>query len=697
MSRRIGPCRFCIPRRRLSGAALALTALAVLAGACAALFLEVSVRAARPPSPDVAVSPVVVDRNGQLLRAFTVDDGRWRLPVAAAEVDPLLIRMLLAFEDQRFFAHAGVDSRALLRAAAQALRHGRIVSGGSTLTMQVARLLHGDATRSAAGKWRQVVASLALERRADKQRILAAYLHVAPYGGNLEGVRAASLAWLGKEPARLTPGEAALLVALPQSPRARRPDLHPDAARSGRERVLRRALAAGVIDADDFSVALREPVPRLRRSFPMLAAHAARRAVQADPTRTVHRLTIDGALQARLEQLAAEHAGARTDAVSAALIAADHASGEILAAVGSSGLLDEARSGFVDMTLATRSPGSTLKPLIYGLAFEAGLAHPESLIEDRPTGFGSYAPESFDRTFRGTVTVRRALQLSLNVPAVTLLEGVGPIRLVARLRRAGAEPKLPDSGPPGLAVGLGGIGLTLRDLAGVYAAIASGGRCVALHEQPGMPRPACRRLLDERAAWYLASILSGSDGIAAGGDIAVKTGTSYGYRDAWALGFDGRHVMGVWLGRPDGAAVPGLTGSAAAVPLLRDAFSRIGPATPLPGAPAGVLSAATSELPPPLRRVAARDGAGHDDSAVEIAFPPPGAIVEVSLDAGGDGALLLKARNGSPPFIWLADGRPIARERYARSVLWHPDGPGYTTISVIDAGGTSSRVTVRLQ
>jgi len=662
------------------------------------LGLEALIRAADPPDPAFATSTLVLDRNGRLLRPFTVADGRWRLPVDVSEVDPKLVAMLLAFEDRRFFEHRGVDPIALLRAGAQLLANGRIVSGGSTLTMQLVRLLEGGSTRSLPGKLRQVLAALALEQRLDKEAILAAYLNLAPYGGNLEGVRAASLAWLGKEPRRLTPAEAALLVALPQAPNARRPDLGPEAARKARDRVLAVARRQGVIDAAEEVAALHEPMPSARRAFPMLAAHTAERAVRTRPDLGVHRLTLDADPQARLEALAAERAAALGPRVSVAILVADHRDGQVRASVGSAGLLDEEREGFIDMTRALRSPGSTLKPLIYGLAFEAGIAHPESLIEDRPSGFSGYAPANFDRVYHGTVTVRRALERSLNVPAVQVLEAVGPARLVSRMRRAGAAPVLPDLSPPGLAIGLGGIGVRLTDLVAIYAAIARGGLPVALTEDWETPaqRP-YGRVLDERAAWYLTSILAGAPAPAnsSPGELAFKTGTSYGYRDAWAIGFDGRHVVGVWVGRPDGAPVPGLAGIDAAAPILIDAFARIGGRAPLPPAPPGVLVASSSQLPPPLRRVQGKTSGGKTDGP-QIAFPPDGARVELGL-AAGTASLALKVRNGTPPFAWYANGAPIGREPHARTARWQPDGPGFTTIAVVDARGQSSRVTVFLE
>lgn len=686
------------------------------------LLIDRALSSAEPVSLEIARSPLVLDRNGRLLRAFTVADGRWRLPVTHPEVDPLYLQMLLGYEDRRFYAHAGVDVQALTRAAWQMLRRGRIVSGGSTLTMQLVRLRLGLATGSFGDKWRQLAGALALERRVDKATVLDAYLNLAPFGGNLEGVRAAALAWFGREPARLTPAQAALLVALPQAPEQRRPDRFPEAARRGRDRVLARAEALGLIDADTATAARREPIPTKRRPFPLLAPHLTQRTLASAPTAPAasassamageHRLTLDAELQQRLEALVAEQAARLPDAVSVALLAIDHRSGEVLASVGSADLLARERDGFVDMTRAPRSPGSTLKPLIYGLAFELGLAHPESLIEDRPRAFGSYVPENFDRGFQGTVTVRSALQQSLNVPAVTLLERVGPARLLARLRRAGAQPQLPAAsfGPAGLAIGLGGLGLTLTDLVGVYAAIANGGHPVQLRERLGADddsdvrrrdtaEPWANPVLDERAAWYLGSILSGASRIDQFSEgLALKTGTSYGYRDAWALGYDGAHVIGVWVGRPDGAAVPGLTGSDAAVPILRDAFMRLGEQVPLPGPADGLLFASTAALPRPLQRVA--DGtieAGREQPT--IAFPPDGARIDLGVGnaTGKAQALVLKVRNGRPPFLWIANGLPLAREPYARIARWQPDGAGFARVVVIDADGRSSRVNVELQ
>jgi penicillin-binding protein 1C len=705
----IVPGQMRAPRRRLFGVAAGLFMLAGFVGIVAAGAIVDAVRdieSKLPPLPEpasIATSPVVLDRSDRLLRPFTIADGRWRLPVDKADVDQRFLEMLIAYEDRRFFEHDGVDIRALARAAGQFLMAARIVSGASTLTMQVARLVDGGSTRNASGKLRQIAMARALEDRFNKDEILTLYLMLAPYGGNLEGVRAASLAYFGKEPTRLTIAEAALLVALPQAPEARRPDRDPAVARAARDRVLDRLASLGVIETGAAEAAKHERMPEARRPFPMLAAHLGEAARAAHPKQPVMKLTIDRDLQASLEALARDRMAGLGPKLSAAIVVADHLSGDVLVSVGSPGLFEEGRNGFVDMTRAVRSPGSTLKPLIYGLAFEQGLAHPESLIEDRPTGFAGYAPVNFDGLYRGTVTIREALTQSLNVPAVIVLDAVGPARLVARLKRAAAKPTLPDLTAPGLAIGLGGVGLSLRDLVAVYGSIARGGAALTLRDgaddQPIVPAgEAGSPVLEKSAAWYVADILADVPPPFNGspGRIAYKTGTSYGYRDAWSIGFDGRHVIGVWVGRPDGTPASSLSGVTVAAPLLFEAFDRLGPRrAPLKSPPPGTIAATTAELPPPLRRFRHPDAqVVARDSDPEIAFPLDGVAVDLGIGAGDPGPLVIKIRNGAPPFTFFANGVPIGRPPFARSETWQPDGPGFVTLSVVDASGRSDQVTV---
>jgi penicillin-binding protein 1C len=656
-----------------------------------------------PLGEGLAFSTLVVDRDGKLLRPYTTLEGRWRLPATRENVDPRFLAMLLAYEDKRFNAHHGVDPLALGRAVSQLVGNGRVVSGASTLTMQVARLLEPRAERTFAAKLRQMVRAIAIERSLSKDEILALYLSLAPYGGNLEGVRAAALAYFGKEPRRLTLGEAALLVALPQSPEQRRPDRSIEAARGARDRVLDRVAAAGAVPLDEVARAKHEPVPDGRRPMPMLAPHAADAVVAAVPDRDLHRLTIDATLQKNLEELARERTRALGPDVSVAILAVDHATGEVHARVASADYFDIRRAGQVDMTVAVRSPGSTLKPFIYGLGFEDGLIHPESLIDDRAVRYGGYAPENFDLTFQGTVTVRRALQLSLNVPAVAVLDKVGSSRFTARLAQAGGTLVLPKGEVPGLAMGLGGVGVSLTDLVTLYAGLARLGTSVPLTERvaDAAEPPVARRLFDPVAAWYVGSILLGTPppDNAAGGRIAYKTGTSYGYRDAWAVGFDGKRTIGVWVGRPDGAPVPGLVGRVAAAPILFDAFARTGklPAM-LPGAPNGALIAATGKLPPPLQRfrpgVLAGEGA---EPQLRIMFPPNGARLELAGDADKPDPIALKVTGGVGPLTVLVNGQPLSASPGRRTLFFEPEGPGFVRLTVMDANGATDSVMVRLQ
>lgn len=640
----------------------------------------------RPTSVEVRA------RDGSLLRAFTVADGRWRME--PGPVDPLFVAMLVAYEDKRFYRHNGIDPIALGRALAQAIRNGHVVSGGSTLTMQVARLLEDSGTGKVAGKFRQMRVALALERRLDKDQILDLYLRIAPYGGNLEGVRAASLAYLGKEPRRLTPAQAALLVALPQSPELRRPDRAPERAAEARERVLRRMVAAAILSDDQAAAAQSETVPLARKPFPALAPHLAERLRAEHPGTGIIGTTIDAGLQRRLEQLAAQSVRQKGDRLSLAIVVADHRSGEILASVGSPDWTNDRRAGFNDMTRALRSPGSTLKPFVYALAFDEGLAHPETLIEDQPVAFGAYKPQNFDKAFRGTVSVRNALQMSLNIPVVSLTEALGPERLLSVLGRSGARVELPG-GQAGLAVALGGLGISLEDLVQAYAALARLGRPIRLSPLPGGAQDGGPRLLSPEAAWLVTDVLAGLPPPpgAAAHRLAYKTGTSYGHRDAWALGYDGAHVAGVWMGRPDGSPVPGAFGGDLAAPVLFQVFGRIGPGfAQLPAPPPATLILPNARLPRPLQHFRPRGAVFADapSDAPRVGFPPNGAEVELL-----HGVLTVKVAQGHPPFTWLANGRPAAIGTETRETdLTLP--PGFVTLSVIDAAGQSASVSVRL-
>ncbi|MBP3985174.1 penicillin-binding protein 1C [Pseudoxanthomonas helianthi] len=547
-----------------------------------------------PPLPKARdTSTLVVARDGTPLRAFADGDGVWRYPATPESVSPLYLQALLNYEDRHFYRHPGVNPWALLRAGGQWIRGGRIVSGGSTLTMQVARILDRH-SRTPWGKLKQLLRALQLEAHLSKREILTLYLERAPFGGTIEGVEAASWAYLGKPASRLSRAEAALLAVLPQSPSRLRPDRHPEAARAARDKVLARMVGLGVwtkADADDARI---EPVVARSLQPPLHAALLAERLRQTQPTVARIATTIDPGLQRTLEDRVAAYFSQLPERTSAALLVMDNASLEARAYIGSVEFGDKARLGHVDMVQAWRSPGSTLKPFLYGLALEDGLIHSESLLVDAPQSFGGYRPGNFDAAFNGPIGAAEALRLSLNVPAVDLLDRVGPARFSARLANGGIALKYPPGAKPNLAMILGGTGARLEDLVGAYSALNRGGVAGRVRYTQAEEKTE-RRILSPGAAWIVREVLEanprpgygqGAFDVGARPRVAWKTGTSYGFRDAWAVGSTRRYTVGVWVGRPDGTPLPGQYGAVTALPLMFETIDSLprapGDAVPQP-------------------------------------------------------------------------------------------------------------------
>jgi penicillin-binding protein 1C len=556
------------PRRFLKASALAAAFLLLLALLLDRLF-------PLPLPSSTSGSTVVLARDGTPLRAFPDDDGVWRYPTRIEDVSPLYVEALLTYEDRWFQRHPGVNPFALARAFGQWIVHGRLVSGGSTLTMQVARILDGT-PHNAGGKLRQILRALQLEAHLSKSEILTLYLDRAPFGGTLEGVEAASWAYLGKPAARLSRAEAALLAVLPQSPSRLRPDRNADAARKARDKVLGRMAALGVWtqaqvhDAEIESVAARALQP------PMSAALLAEHLHEDRPDARRIVTTLDAGLQHALEARVSDYLAHLPERTSAALLVVDNATLEARAYVGSAAFGDEARLGHVDMVRAWRSPGSTLKPFLYGLALDDGLIDSESLLIDAPQSFGSYRPGNFDLAYNGPVGAAEALRLSLNVPAVDLLDRIGPPRFAARLANAGLELRLPRGVEPNLSVILGGAGVRMEDLVGAYTALNRGGVAGRVRYTAD-DATIERQILSDGAAWIVRDILEANPrpGYAPGTfdpglrpRVAWKTGTSYGFRDAWAVGATRAYTVAVWIGRPDGTPLPGQYGAVTALPLM---------------------------------------------------------------------------------------------------------------------------------
>jgi len=533
------------------------------------------------PLPDPGkASAIVTARDGRPLRAFADDDSVWRYPTTPDAVSPLYLQALIGYEDRWFWRHPGVNPVAMLRAFGQWAGQGRIVSGGSTLTMQVARIIEPH-PRTPLGKFRQSLRALQLEWHLSKAEILTLYLDNAPFGGTIEGVEAASWAYLGKPAKNLSHAEAALLAVLPQMPSRLRPDRHPDAARKARDKVLDRLVAQGVWTQPEADDARIESVVARQLQPPLLAALLAQRLHSEYPGRSRIVSSIDADLQRILEDRVSAYFSQLPERTSAALLVVDNRTMQARAYIGSAEFGDAARLGHVDMVRATRSPGSTLKPFLYGLAIDDGLIHSESLLLDAPQSFGDYRPQNFDPTFNGPVSAADALRLSLNVPAVDLLDRIGPERFAARLANAGVKLRFPEGGGPNLSIILGGAGVSLEQLVGAHAALNRDGLAGKVHytvQEPGVDTASNdRRLMSAGAAWIIRDILERHERPGERSDtfdtsrrleVAWKTGTSYGFRDAWALGSTTDYTVGVWIGRPDGTPLPGQYGAVTALPLM---------------------------------------------------------------------------------------------------------------------------------
>ena len=525
------------------------------------------------PLPKDDLARVVLAEDGTPLWRFADANGVWRYPVQTGEVSPYYLDALLTYEDRWFYQHPGVNPLALARATWQNLTGARVVSGGSTLSMQVARLLDPH-SRTFHGKLRQLWRTAQLEWHLSKAEILNLYLNRAPFGGTLQGVAAASWAYLGKSPAQLTHAEAALLAVLPQAPSRLRPDRHPLRAQEARDKVLRRLGEFQVWPPSAVAEALEEPLLLAPRLEPSLAPLLARRLNRPDSPPLI-RTTLDATLQRRLEDLLLGWRARLPEYTSAAILVVEEDSMAVRAYLGSVDINDAKRFGHVDMISALRSPGSTLKPFLYGMALDEGLIHSESLLQDVPRRYGDYRPGNFSMGFSGAVPASTALSSSLNLPAVQLLEAYGPKRFAAQMRIGGVPLALPALAEPNLALILGGAGSRLEDLVSGYSAFARDGRSATIRLQPDDTLKE-RPLLSPGSAWIVRRILSGQARpdrdpraeLVQRPTLAWKTGTSYGFRDAWAIGVGPRYLIGVWIGRPDGTPVPGQFGLASAAPLM---------------------------------------------------------------------------------------------------------------------------------
>lgn len=613
----------------------------------------------------VTLGTVYLDRADRPLALLPAPGGIWRFRTDSAAVAPVLRDLLIAVEDRRFHWHPGVDPIALVRAAVQGVRAGRVVSGGSTLAMQAARLLE-PRPRTVRSKLIEIARALQLRARYGSAGVLDIWLTLAPFGGNLEGARAGAMAWFATPPEALEPAQAALLVAIPRRPEALRPDRFPAAATRERARVLAIGQNNGL-----FPVIEAPAVPTRRTALPNHAPQLFKPLPSGDSIATTLDLRLQNAVEALGQRLLVGFA----ERTSLALLVADIHDRDIRALFAGD-WRNPARAGALDLSQAVRSPGSALKPFLYAMAFAEGLADPDRDLPDLPRRFGAYAPENFDRGFAGRVTAGEALRRSLNLPAVALLDRVGPLPFAAALRAGGADIRLPHGADPSLPLALGGVGVTLRQTLGLYAALADDGRGQALRLLTDAPA-ASTAFLPAYAAVQTANALTRPFPGGGPTGIAWKTGTSWGGRDGWAFGFDRAHAVGVWVGRPDGTPVPGLTGAAVALPILARVFDLLPPAPRAPPPPARIGPVSAETVTP--------------TDALRLLFPPQGALLSA------DGPVTIRAMGGRRPLTFLVDGRPLDTEASRRQAGWRPPGPGFYRITVLDADGAAARAAVQVR
>ncbi len=581
-------------RQRSAAAAGVLAAGALLALAAGAARLV--------PLPDrlhAAGSQVVQWRDGTPAHVFLAPDERWRIPVHAAEVDPDYVTALLRLEDKRFDVHLGIDLVAIGRAAVLNVRMGEVVSGGSTITMQLVRLLE-PRPRTLRSKVVEAARAVQLELRLSKGQILAGYLQFTPYGRNVEGIEAAALAYFGHRADALSPGEIATLLAVPQNPNRRYPTPeHEERLRLARDDIARRLLDEGALPLSDEGLAASmqdvleeiqaEQVPLALRPMPRAADHAAiwLRDQRRGQPRIASTLS-EGAqtvVEERLLRGARELHGQGMH--NAAVVVLDRHTREVLALAGNLPKADGSRGddgGWIAAFDVARSPGSALKPFITAMAIDGGHALPEFLVPDVPTAYGAWAPRNYDGGFDGLVALDDALSRSLNLPFVALLKDVGIEPFLGTLRQMGARSLVSDPGHYGLSVAVGGIELSPLEMAGMYATLANGGQHVAPRWFRGEGAEAPRSVMSPGATWLTRRILSRRDRPdfprrremgSTPAHIHWKTGTSSGRRDAWAVGSGPHHTVAVWVGNLDNTGSAHIAGSEAAGPILFDVLESL--------------------------------------------------------------------------------------------------------------------------
>jgi len=527
----------------------------------------------------------VYSRDGRLLNSFASSDFYWRKPVRLDHISPHLIQCVLASEDRWFRWHPGVNPVSLIKAAIDNARAGEVVRGGSTMTMQIARMIEPK-ERTVFGKLIEMLRAFQLEWHYSKNELLRIYFNLVPYGGNIEGIGAATHFYFDKEPSQLSWSEAAILTAIPASPNVFRPDLHPKACRKRRDLVLTNLHRLGLLNDSDYRDAEAEEIPVRRLDRPFCAPHLSQTALAVRPNETELHTTIDYNLQRLCERLAANYHG-RLQPLginNLAVVVIDNRSGDLLAMVGSPDFNDTEHHGQIHGALAARSPGSTLKPFVYALGFESGVITPSSRLDDIPVSYAGYAPKNYDEKYHGVVPSAEALIQSFNVPAVNLTARVGLKEFYDLLKAGGLGSLNRKYYQYGLPLVLGACEVTLLDLANLYAALARGGEYRAVREFVDDTLPTGYRLLSTESCYLVSEILANLQrpDLPTSWEftrdlptVAWKTGTSYGRKDAWTIGYNPRYTIGVWTGNFSGEGSAYVVGAETAAPLMFEIFNTL--------------------------------------------------------------------------------------------------------------------------
>lgn len=541
-----------------------------------------------PPKVAIPYSTLITDKKGEILHAFLSTDEKWRMYVELKEITPTLRKAILAKEDKYFNYHFGVNPVAIFRAAFNNITKNRRTSGASTITMQVVRMLNPD-ERTYWNKISEILRAIQLEIFYSKDEILQMYLNLVPYGSNIEGIKSASYLYFQKSPDRLSLAEVTTLAIIPNRPTSLRLGTKNPLIVEERNKWLKRFQQAKLFDNQLINDALREPLTVARHEAPKDAPHLSLRLKKQFADEAIIHASVSKAIQAKVEQMVANYMN-RTRAMNinnAAVLVINNETMQVEAYVGSAGFNDKLDGGQVDGVQAIRSPGSALKPLLYATAFDKGIITPKNIINDVPTNFNGFEPENFDRKFNGKVSVEFALANSLNIPAVKVVKDLTKTVLIEQLKKADFQTVKKQEKELGLSIVLGGCGVTLEEMTQLYAAFANDGswqKVQLLENEFAEKKVNTTSIISSSATYLITEILAqikrpdlpnNFDYTYRLPKIAWKTGTSFGRRDAWSIGYNKKYTVGVWVGNFSGEGVPELSGAEIATPLLFQIFNTI--------------------------------------------------------------------------------------------------------------------------